>query len=231
MELNCSSCGAKHRTEDHQGIPTSLEAGDEGIQATPDLITESPVTQRFEAQALPGISGMTAPDDLPHGMIYDPFELPTIEPGVGDMLGIPGVGTDAEPQAEVEALGAPTNEPTPEAAPPSPPVPRQTVVEAAQHLIDSTQLGSMGQYLGPSYELTIETASAELKQELLTHLEVLIEERPWLETELRKRNLDANSFVGDAPVYDCPEILAVEVYLKVFELGGVCRYKLIKDSL
>jgi hypothetical protein len=265
MELNCPSCGAKHKTENHPGafeivcvcgysllvpdelalstpveaapstvsyagaMPTSIEADDDGIQASPELISEGPAIQRFEPQALPGISNMTAPEDLPQGMVYDPFELPTLEPQVGELSEPESVEDEPAVAASVEQ--SPPLAQTQALKPvPTPQLPRQTVVEAAQHLIESTQLGSMGQYLGPSYELTFEGLTPEIKHELLTHLEVLIEERPWLETELRKRSLDAGSFASGQPVRGCPEILAVEIYLKTFELGGVCRYKLMAET-
>src|SRR5687768_14620966 len=102
MDLSCPSCGVVHRTEDYPGafeiqcscgysilvpdeqalaepaldvpsydpsIPTAME--EEDAQMT---IPAEDLSPSEAIESLPGSNEMTPPDQLPEGMVYDPFE-------------------------------------------------------------------------------------------------------------------------------------------------------------
>src|SRR4051812_22049811 len=106
MELVCPSCGVKHRTEDHAGAfeilcvcGYSILVPDEEAMALavpePSRLMPIPFEEAAEglpppaapasAESAPQSLDMTPSEQLPPGMVYDPFEL-SQTPGFPDPL-------------------------------------------------------------------------------------------------------------------------------------------------
>jgi hypothetical protein len=190
---------------DDSAIPTAMEAEDEA------LVVPSP-----DADAVPDLSDprlgsieMTAPEDLPAGMIYDPFELPD-------------VATPEAPQAQNfdESNGDDAGQPI---APVSEPFVDETT--PAQTIVERSQLASMGQFLGCNYRLECRNLSQNAMEEILRRCQKLTEQRPWLDTELRKLGMNLEELINSGRMDAVPELLAVEIYLACFELGGNCSFE------
>jgi hypothetical protein len=209
-------------------VPTSMEAEDEAekIKIEPkfeaDLAFE--VSPEMENEALKGSAALTPSEKLPAEMAYDPFEV--------ENLGSP----DAETQEEINSSDSMENREessgqteylkiSESSETSTHPEPTQTVLE---NIVLRNQLGSFGQLLGPDYKISIEGLSRELKVELIHKTEELLSERPWLDEEIRKRKIRIDSLVEVDELSAVPEILCVEVYLNVLELGGTAKVSLVE---
>lgn len=177
----------------------------------------------------------TAPEDLPREMPYDPFEIPQSEPivegesvgGFGNLFELP-----AEPEpTPVAAPKTPAHSnlpPRPPSPPPPPPArPRPVAVEAmtAQALVERSQSASLGQLLGPAFDVQAEGLTREHLVNVAKRCQKLLRHRPWLETELRRRHLDLEKIPDTRSLNNLPEILAIEFYLACIEAGGRCSFR------
>lgn len=252
MELSCPSCSVKHRTEDHVGafeilcvcgysilvpdeaafaepapppshasrVPTTLDAEDS------ELAIPAP-----ESDSTPAAFEMTPPEELPDGMVYDPFEVS--EMGVSTETPVPVASpTDnlAPPPPETGGLGFESIVPdvsfeepaAPVAAPKAKPTAPAPERAAGQKIVERVQAASLGRLLGHSYGLRCEGLDRERLVEIAGRCEALVKARPWLESELRNRGLTLSALADDAKLANVPEVVALEVYLACYELGGTC---------
>ncbi len=154
---------------------------------------------------------MTAPDELPQGMVYDPFELPNV-----DNQNVPSdsVG-QSEPEAQLSetAGGLPyaTNAPS-----------------HLQEVLVQTQLANMGQILGRSFDLELKNLQPEVLEWIRQRLLELIGQRAWLRAELENRGIELESSAPLNSLKRVPELVAIEIYLACVEAGGHCEYRLSK---
>lgn len=246
MELSCPSCAVKHRTEDHPGAfeilcvcgysilvpdesafapmqpeptprtPTAMDAEDEVLSVPrPDSDTASLTTSLQ----------MTPPDDLPEGMVYDPFELQQQQSGFETPVdaGFPALPPEdfnsSENPSSLENAGIPSESSSPSLSIAPPPPTSET---PGQSLVERVQLASLGHLLGTSFTVTCEGLTRENLVEVSRRCQQLIKRRPWLETELRKRNINIDKLPDGTPLQNVPELVAMELYLTCFELGGSC---------
>ncbi|MBS1985580.1 MAG: hypothetical protein JST16_15560 [Bdellovibrionales bacterium] len=241
MELSCPSCGVKHRTEDHRGAfeilcvcGYSILIPDEAALAEPvaEEAPSSPISMDAEDAALavqpplqqsdaPQALEMTPPDQLPSEMVYDPFELNPPPPPT-ESIPSPPMDHQSEGYSGGEATAAGTemsfDAPPIAEAPPAP----EAAPTPSQKLVERVQAASMGRLLGQSFDLKCSELSRDALVEVSKRCLRLMKDRPWLENELRSRGIDLETLADRPTLTDVPEIIALEIYLTCFELGGVC---------
>lgn len=250
MELSCPSCSVKHRTEDHVGAfeilcvcGYSILVPDEAAFAEPAPVTShaSRVPTTLDAEdselaipapepeAAPAAFEMTPPEELPDGMVYDPFEVSEMGAATETPAIVAPPTENFTPPTETAGLGfesivpeasfeAPAATPT-KAPAAAPAAPRAAV---GQKIVERVQAASLGRLLGHSYELRCEGLDRERLVEIANRCEALVKARPWLESELRNRGLVLSALADDTKLANVPEVVALEVYLACYELGGTC---------
>ncbi len=187
-------------------VPTAMDAEDEAVKVpvevpgAQDLSFE--VSPTAPDEVMEGVQSMTPPEKLPEEMAYDPFEIAQLE--------TEQEGLSAEPMEELSV--EPDNV-------------QQSVVTVqnsseADVVIQKNMLGQFGQLAGPDYSMMIKGLNREQRIELMHSVEELTRGRPWLDEELRKRKFRMESLVEQENIDAIPEILAVEIFLSVLELGG-----------
>ncbi len=223
MDIRCPSCGNSHRSEDHPGaFEISCSCGysilvpDEKAFAV-DTHTAPAPPMNFSDAAVAEASDdkvsmdfgqaaveeapsdhrteMTPPEKLPDDMVYDPFELE---------------GSAHAPPVPLSDEGKTTTSPS---APEN----------SGQWIINRSQAASMGQFLGKSYKIRLQGLSREKLVEITKRCEALLTGRPWLETELRQRQILLDRIPEGTELDQVPELIAVEIYLACYELGGSCE--------
>jgi hypothetical protein len=245
VELSCPSCGTKHRTEDYPGAfdiqcgcgYSILVPDIDALQDTapaPGFTTRSPTSEeenesplRMETHtrnSIGGDPGFTPPEDLPKEMPYDPFEIPRLETAADSSLEVdnpfamPASPKDPEP----------TPLPPPPARRPPPPSPVKATLSRpqppAQALVERSQAASLGQLLGPSFDVEAGGLSREGLVAVSKRCQRLLKNRPWLETELRRRKIDLERIPDSPRIANLPEIVAVEFYMACAEAGGRCEF-------
>lgn len=252
MELSCPSCGTKHRTQDHPGAfeiqcvcGYSILVPDEAALAVPVALDEGPnfkVATAMDAEdaalavpppetpaedtLMPGIPppiDLTPPENLPSGMVYDPFELPAtgVEPPAPELP--PSEFAPSETQSSLEAPSSPSFEDAPPVAVEAPATKTAPVAPTAgQALVDRVQAASMGRLVGHPYRLKPKNLSRDALVEITRRCVRQVKARPWLETELRNRGVELDHLPDSPELNDVPELIALEIYLACFELGGGC---------
>lgn len=250
MELTCPSCGAKHRTEDHPGAfeihcvcGYSILVPDEASFSLPveeaapaaahspgpavehsEPAVESVVAPEPEPIAVNAPLEMTPPEQLPEGMVYDPFELAQAEAAQSGAVATeftPNFEMPAESSdADATATGTAPAESAPAAAPARPAT--AAAPASGQAIVERVQAASMGRLLGADYRLRCEGLERDALVQITQRCLKLLKQRPWLETEVRGRKIDLESFPDSPVLARVPELLAMEIYLACAELGGSC---------
>jgi len=230
MELRCPSCGIVHRTEDYPGafeincvcgysilvpdekafsvpvdapsskVPTALEEEDNAISVKPEIVES-------EEASLMAPEGMTSPDQLPEGMAYDRFELASED----------GSASGAFPAPPDEVAPASENFESPSE--------KASSQMTGQAIVDRTLAANLGQLLGPSYRLALQGLSREQKNILARRCQDLAKARPWIALELERRGFKFEEMPDQSSLEGVPEVLAVEIYLGCFEMGGSCSFE------
>lgn len=245
MDLKCPSCGNAHRSEDHPGAFEILCAcgysllvpdekafqvviAEEDIPAAvdysggaPSALEESdpkievPSETESITNATPSFEALTPPEELPAGMIYDPFEiqnsLPTFD--------------QSSPASDETHTHIPPSTPANSTRQEKPTAPELS----GQWIVERSQSAAMGQFLGNSYKLQLEGLSREALVEISERALQLLKGRPWLETELRRKNILLEKLPDLTELEGVPELVAVEIYLAAFELGGKCRSSVLSS--
>jgi hypothetical protein len=233
MQLTCPSCGRKHKSEKYKGQfdiacpcgysillpdeealaaeinpPPSAPELPVGMDAVPAALEEEDQKLLIESstqEPLPAASvEMTPPEDLPTGMVYDPFELPKGPEAWTEQ------GLDPKPD---EGLFAETESP-------------QATESVIQSIVDRTQLASLGQLIGPEFDLSFGDLEEEPWRLILMDLQRLVDERPWLKRSLDEKKISLGDWSAPGELNAIPEVLAVELYLRVVQAGGRCEFKL-----
>jgi hypothetical protein len=263
MELQCPSCGNVHRVEDYPGafeiqcscsysilMPdqdalarhASLPAKDISFTAPPSAMEESDINSQIKLNenkpqrpSPQGVSGLTPPEKLPEGMLYDPFEVSSLpEQGAPQSLETPEsfaenleAPLDGAPAfAALDEAPAATESATPSAAKPAA-KPAPAKAANSQDLVNRVQSASLGHFLGASYHLSLEGLDKIGADRVLDRCEGVLEKRPWLRHELKKRSVDLSALRSGRALENVPELLAVEIFLTCRELGGRCEFRKI----
>ena len=157
-------------------------------------------------------------------MVYDPFELPNLD-------STPSADTHDSGQANSDHsdhTDNPQNSDHDSSAPSNPAAPAAPEVQmTGQNIVSRSQLASMGQFVGPSYKVSLSGLSTDQIRYVIQKSKRLVERRPWLETKLREQGVDLASLELNSSVSGVPELLAVEIYLLCADLGGRCDFELM----
>jgi len=241
MELICPSCGSKHRTEDYPGafeiqcacgyailVPDEAAMGsqhnrDFSYSAPPSAQDEQDAAQLaklegaqapVDAQAQTFVSEvLTPPQDLPDGMLYDPFELQSLNPEPGAEA----------PSFEAAGFGA-ENESDEDSAPNEAPVAALPAQDPGPSLVGRIQASSIGQLRGADYRIQCAGLDDSSYKRLLDRCDEVLEHRPWLRAELRSRSIDLTTLKRGQSLQPVPELLAIEIFLDCLEMGGDCDF-------
>jgi hypothetical protein len=225
-----------------ESVPSAMEEGD-AIPFTP---------AGMDPRSAPEASSMTPPEELPREMAYDPFELqapPSAEEAppappmpTWDPVAAPEDATFVGGVVPSDPTAAPTgawavNEnaaPAPRAA--SAPLgarpsagPAKADRASGQAMVDRVQAASMGQLLGDDFDLAWGELARGVLVAVTERVTRLVAARPWLENELRARGIDLATLPDRRGLAKVPEIVALEIYLACFELGGQCDVRRSPD--
>jgi hypothetical protein len=240
MELVCPSCSTVHRTEEHpnafeiqcvcgysilvpdeSALALAIEpemnapaSADEVSVISPSLGDHGSLQAEPEAQL-----NLTPTEQLPEGMVYDPFELPDSQPLIQDEF------SDLEKSSE---SGATETSPLTSEPLTSLTATQRSIVALGQPLVDRTQAASLGQLIGSSYSVQVSELDRANMESLIERLKNLAALRPWLQGELNQRHIVWADFLRDSTLNNVPELIAMEIYLGAFELGGHCTVQRIQ---
>ena len=96
--------------------------------------------------------------------------------------------------------------------------------QSKDSLVSRIQLAELGHFLGSDYDLNWEgLRSSEIKK-LQSRCHHFLQKRPWLLHEIKKRNINLEKQIESNSLKNLPELLALEIYMACFELGGRCDY-------
>lgn len=209
FEVQCT-CGYAILLPDENTLQAPLP---EGFDALPDFSNASPMAQdHHHENAFVPLAGqpdtsldpatiaaqsqddtafsslnLTAPEDLPAGMPYDPFELQT----------------QWKPDGSAET-------------PPEPKVVPVVMTEkpvAAQDIVNRIQMASIGYMHGALFDLQLGDLEGDKLKNLSEHCEKVLGEKPWLRAHAPQGFDRPETFLKLKKLSAIPELLAVEIYL------------------
>ncbi|MEO5667402.1 MAG: hypothetical protein ABIR96_05020 [Bdellovibrionota bacterium] len=153
---------------------------------------------------------LTAPEDLPDGMPYDPFELEN----------------QWKPEEPVAEMAAPLPSPnkartaTPAATTPKP-SPAKPI--EAQDLVNRIQMASIGYMHGALFDLNLgEFPDSQLKK-LSERCVAVLDDKPWLRAYVSKGFEKPEELLKNRKLSAVPELLAVEIYLHCAQNQIACE--------
>lgn len=232
MEVNCPSCGAHHRSEDYPGafdilcgcgyliLNPDLGAGSSSVSEYNEINFEGPpVVDETKAENLIKVESqeeefklnidfnvsneeafsaeaLTPPEELPEGMLYDPSEIP-------------------HTQTDAEILNF-SDDSIPKAA-----KPESTL---SKIFVEKVQKASIGQILGPDFDLEFLNLSPEAKLKARERIEKFLNDHKWLREEMERRSFIVSESFQNEKTSNIPEPLAVEMYIACLENGGECIF-------
>ena len=215
MEIRCPSCGAQHRSEDYPGAFDIL-CGCGYLILNPD-IGGAPEDYRdinFEGPPVAG-DHTVIPVDLNPPPVSDPDLRPI----------------DSSAKFTVEDLTSPEDLPSGMLYDPTEVPGEITRIQAvprtdtSELLVERIQKASMGQILGPDYDLEITGLEAEAKKKTKNRVEKFLQDHKWLREILERRSFIVENILEDEKLSRVPEPLAVEIYTATLENGGQCLFK------
>lgn len=231
MEVYCPSCRSLHRSEDYPGAfdilcgcgylilnPDIGESGDPNYNEInfegPPAVAETSVKDLIKVykpedeldlalQETPhdpifSAENLTPPEDLPEGMLYDPGEIPH-EPNSA----LPESFDLSQP----EAINSTKAEST-----------------ISRIFVERVQRASIGQILGPDYDLEFSDLSPDAKMRARERIDKFLQDHKWLREEVERRSFVINDAFQTEKVSSVPEALAVEMYIACLENGGRCLF-------
>lgn len=253
MIITCPSCQKTHNTEMHKGafeiecdcgysilIPdeaalsaVSTPNESPGFQAPPialdeedeklsiDLNDNTSINEVDAEQENPfapfdGAVDMTPENELPTGMIYDPDEASALAESKEAWSESSSVAQFQDPfEAKEETKSDSTNS-EPEATP---------AHSVAQSLVNMNQSASLGRLTGSLYDLSFESMSEDLCAKLSAKSEELLLTNPWIKQIVEDSGslCAPKDFIVEKKVRKIPEVLALEIYLYCYEIGGQCK--------
>jgi DNA-directed RNA polymerase subunit RPC12/RpoP len=243
MELSCPSCGNKYLTEDY---PETFE-----IQCScgysilvPEMASEihspSPDDKNFNSLAgaveaqdeamkislnpndladpllnIPKLDeSLTPSTELPNEMPYDPYEVNNLESNNREKT-LANFDLSVNDAPTAEDFSNENN------------LIKEENLSPTQKIIQRAQVASIGQLIGLSYNLQIQNLDSNQIKEIYKKCEILLETRPWLMNELKKRNINLKDALEKKELEQIPEMLALEIFMASFELGGSCTFSVL----
>lgn len=226
MLIKCPSCSLSHNTEDHPGAfeilcscGYSILVPDEAKLSEPviaEISPSTPIAMEVEDEnnkiAFPSDENvnlvpeivieesfeLTPPEQLPQEMPYDPYEV--------QQQNVVSLANEVQEQ-ETE-----TN--------------HELDTKSFQNIVDRSVASHMGQWVGNKFRLKAKVQPSQLvilKKQCLK----LLDDQAWLYNEVKKSGIDIQVLEENFDISEVPEILALEIYLIILELGGECQIEVI----
>jgi hypothetical protein len=144
---------------------------------------------------------LTAPENLPDGMPYDPFELQNQwKPEAGPATIVP----------EATKVKAPKTAPATPAPKVTPAAPKSV---EAQDIVNRIQMASIGYMHGALFDLELGDLPEPSLKKLSQHCTEVLDARPWLRAHVDKGFEKPEGLLKTKKLSAVPELLAVEIYL------------------
>jgi len=204
-DFNNASPMAQDHHNDNAFVPLADEAG-EGLD--PALMA----AQAQEGNAFSSLN-LTAPEDLPTDMPYDPFELQTQWNADGSLA--------ASPEPEAPKKPAP--------APKAPPVVEIPKPVAAQDIVNRIQMASIGYMHGALFDLHLGEIEGDKLKKLSEHCTRVLGDKPWLRAHAPQGFDNPETYLKLKRLSAIPELLAVEIYLHCAQNEIFCELRAHKN--
>ena len=220
MEVRCPSCSAQHRSEDYPGAFDIL-CGCGYLILNPELSADSQSYNQVNFEGAPATSEkpkITIEDEtavvqadifsLEESAVFTAENLTPPEELPSGMLYDPSEvpATNAEEQVE-------------------------TKPEKSQALVERIQSASMGQVLGPDYDLEFSDLDQENRLKARERVQKFLQDHKWLLEIMERRSFVLDSVFQNEKLEKVPEALAVEIYIACLENGGKCHFQRHPDIL
>lgn len=174
-----------------------------------------------------GATDMTPEDELPTGMIYDPDEAQALADSKNewsksdqekesflDPFELPSETSQEDPTAQIQTHENPSIPDLPE------------VESPAQTLLQQNQSASLGHLVGSEYDINFSKLDESQLLKMTSRCEELLLANPWLKQLVESLNSKCSpeNFVKHKKIERVPEILALELFLYCYEIGGQCSF-------
>ncbi len=220
MEVRCPSCSAQHRSEDYPGAFDIL-CGCGYLILNPELAADSQSYNQINFEGAPATSEnpKITVDVEPATVQSDNFSL------------------EENPVFTAEKLTPPEELPSGMLYDPSevPATNVDEVVESkpekSQALMERIQSASMGQVLGPDYDLEFSDLDQENRLKARERVQKFLQDHKWLLEIMERRSFILESVFQNEKIEKVPEALAVEIYIACLENGGKCNFQKHADTL
>lgn len=218
-----------------QAPPIAMDEEDNSMAIDVDLGTHAQGTPEDNLFApFDGAIDMTPESELPAGMVYDPDEAEALaaskdawsESANQDAAFLdPFTPTEAndEPPTPQVAVTSPAPEPESVASKTS----AQPVSQSeATELVQKNQSAALGHLVGSLYDLEFKSLTEDLCLKLSARCEEILRGSPWLKQLLQdpRTKCAPEDFVTRKTVLRIPEVLALELFLYCYEIGGRCSF-------
>ncbi len=90
--------------------------------------------------------------------------------------------------------------------------------------VERVQRASIGQILGPDYELEFSNLDTEARLKARERVEKFLQDHKWLREEMERRSFVLAEVFQTERMSHIPEALAVEMYIACLENGGKCLF-------
>ena len=217
MEVRCPSCSAQHRSEDYPGAFDIL-CGCGYLILNPELSSDAENYNQVNFEGAPATSEDSkilveaetakveaAPFSLEETPSFDTGKLTPPEELPSGMLYDPTevpATTPAEEQKEKVEANPETN----------------------QTLVERIQSASMGQVLGPDYDLEFSELDHASRLKAQERVQKFLQDHKWLLEIMERRSFLLQNIFQNDRLEKVPEALAVEIYISCLENGGQCRF-------
>lgn len=215
MEVRCPSCGAQHRSEDYPGAFDIL-CGCGYLILNPDLEAAPAESQEINFEGPPLVTGSS-----PIPVAVPSFDEANLNLDMGG-------GTES---FTAESLTPPEQLPEGMLYDPTE-VPEGTDIfkpekpaEISQVFVERVQKASMGQILGPDYDLEISNLEQNSKLKAREKVQKFLQDHKWLREIMERRSFIIENLFQDDKLEQVPEALAVEIYTACLENGGKCTFQ------
>lgn len=219
MEVRCPSCSAQHRSEDYPGAFDIL-CGCGYLILNPELSSDSQSYNQVNFEGAPASSGDSK---ISVQAEASPTEeaLPTITPlsdenetFTSDLLTPPEQLPAGMLYDPTEIPATPTEE---EAA--------EEPKAKTEELVERIQSASMGQILGPDYDLEFTELDQESRLKARERIQKFLQDHKWLLEIMERRSFITDDIFQSEKIERIPEALAVEIYIACLENGGKCKFQ------
>lgn len=224
MEVRCPSCSAQHRSEDYPGAFDIL-CGCGYLILNPELSSDAGSYNQVNFEGAP----VTSEDSKVLIQVQTAQTEEAIPAPILNDVTLDFTSDQLTPPEELPSgmLYDPTEVPqtTPE---------EKTIVEAPdknQAFVERVQSASIGQILGPDYDLECSDLEQEGRLKARERIQKFLQDHKWLLEIMERRSFISENIFQNETIVKVPEALAVEIYIACLENGGTCKFKRHDETL